>query len=521
MSSVNSPILLATLNARYIHSAFGLRYLKANLRELESRARICEFTLQQRPLDIAEQLLAMKPRIIGLGVYVWNAEQSHQLLALLKRLAPEVTVVLGGPEVSYEQDAQPICQLADHVISGPGEAAFYALCRAILDGQAPEVAAIEPLPPEALQLPYYLYTDEDIQNRVVYVEASRGCPFRCEFCLSALDKTARAFPTQAFLTEMRLLFQRGARHFKFVDRTFNLNLKVSQAILRFFLDLSAKANSEDSIFLHFEVIPDRLPDKLKTDIMRFPAGSLQFEVGVQTFNPKVQALIQRRQDNAATARNLDWLATQSPVHVHSDLIFGLPGETLESMAASFDRLVALGPHEIQLGILKRLRGMPLLRHVHAYELVFSPYPPYEVLSTRDVDFPTMQRLRRMARYWDLVANSGRFRNSMPLLLGNAPFERFMRFSDWLFGETGQTHRISLRRMFDLVYQAMIQLFGIDERTVRDSLLNDFERSGEKGLPGFMDGAREATQRKSGRGNRRQQSHQAGTARGSNQKKTAV
>ena len=173
---MKTDIVLTTLNARYIHTAFGLRYLQANLQELESHSCIREFTLHQRPLDIAEQLLALQPRIIGLGVYIWNAEQSLQLVRLLKTLAPEVSLVLGGPEVSFEQEQQPICQLADHVLSGPAEASFYRLCREILG------APVEPLETapegrqalEALRLPYYLYSDEDLAQRVLYVEASRG-----------------------------------------------------------------------------------------------------------------------------------------------------------------------------------------------------------------------------------------------------------------------------------------------------------------------------------------------------------
>lgn len=504
---MKTDIVLATLNARYIHSAFGLRYLKANLGEFESKTRICEFNLEQRPLDVAEQILALQPRIVGLGIYIWNAEKSVQLAALIKRIAPQVILVVGGPEVSYEQQTQPVCQLADYVLSGPAEGQFHALCSALLNGRPVGDYAAAGLTLDAIRLPYYLYSEEDIANRVIYVEASRGCPFKCEFCLSALDKTARAFPLEPFLLAMDRLYQRGARHFKFVDRTFNLNIRVSVAILEFFLERVLHRQGQDELFLHYEVIPDRLPEALKNIISRFPAGSLQFEVGVQTFNPEVQAIIQRKQDNLRSEQNLAWLARQTAVHIHSDLIFGLPGETLQSMARSFDKLVALRPHEIQLGILKRLRGMPMLEKAEQYALVFNPNPPYEILSTSEIDFVTMQRLRRMARYWDLVANSGRFRVILDRVLGEAPFERFMRLSDWLHQTTGQTHKISLQRLFDLLYQALIEEFAMDKDTVRGLLREDYARSGQKGLPVFL---RQAVQKQAGarvaRGNRRQQTH---------------
>lgn len=505
---MTSDIVLITLNARYIHAAFGLRYLKANLKELEADTLIREFTLEQRPLDIAEQVLSYQPKIVGLGVYIWNVQQSLETVALIKKIAPQVQLVLGGPEVSYEQDQQGICQLADHVLSGPAEGEFYALCRALLDSKKPDRTA--PLALDELKLPYYLYTDEDLRHRVLYVEASRGCPFKCEFCLSALDKTAKPFALDAFLEQMELLYQRGARHFKFVDRTFNLSTRLSLPIMQFFLDRMHQNSDGNDIFVHFEVIPDRLPESLKALIAQFPPGSLQFEVGVQTFNPEVQAIVQRKQDNHRTEQNLDWLCRISPAHIHTDLIFGLPGESLDSMAQSFNKLIALQPDEIQLGILKRLRGMPMARREAEFELVFNPNPPYDILSTRDVDFKSMQKLRRMARYWDLVANSGRFKNSLARVLADSPFDRFMRLSEWLFLTTGQTHKISLKRLFDLLFDALTTEFGLDEASVKACLRADYESSGIKGLPQCLLEARTYFKKEASRRttNKRQRVHSA-------------
>ncbi|MFM8931484.1 MAG: B12-binding domain-containing radical SAM protein, partial [Gemmataceae bacterium] len=222
-----------------------------------------------------------------------------------------------------------------------------------------------------LKLPYALYDSEDIAHRVIYVEASRGCPFTCEFCLSSLEIPVRAAPLEQFLAEMDQLLKRGTRQFKFVDRTFNLNTRVGITILHFFLD-----RMQPDLFLHFEMIPDRLPEELKSLIRRFPAGSLQFEVGIQSFNPEVQALISRRQDHAKTVDNLRWLRENTTVHIHADLIAGLPGETMESFGKGFDTLRGLGPQEIQVGILKRLRGTPIIRHDAEWEMVYSPQAPY-------------------------------------------------------------------------------------------------------------------------------------------------
>lgn len=465
-------ILLSTLNARYAHASLGLRYLQANMGTLQDQTRLKEFVIGTRVADIVEKLLAEKPRIIGFGVYIWNVNDITEVVALLKLLSPEIVIILGGPEVSYEFGEQAVVKQADYVVTGWGDITFPKLCDAVLHGPKPlmKIHAGEQPPVDQIALPYALYSDEDIAHRTLYVEASRGCPFKCEFCLSALDKTAWPFELDRFLAEMEALYQRGARVFKFVDRTFNLNVKTSLRILQFFLD-KLNAYPDDPVFAHFELVPDHLPEALKERIQQFPSGALQFEIGIQSFNPEVQALVSRKQDNDKAAANLRWLREQSQAHLHVDLIAGLPGEDLDSFARGFDKLVGLGPHEIQFGILKRLRGTPIIRHTETYKLVFDPAPPYTILATDRLDFATMQRLVRFARYWDLVANSGRFATTLPTLLADAPFARFIAFSDWLYAKTDATHRIALDRLAVLVTQWLC-LQGADHIEVASLIAQD-------------------------------------------------
>ena len=219
---MSTKILLSTLNARYMHCAFALRYLFANLGELQAQAQIREFTIQQRPIDIVEQLLEQKPKIIGFSVYIWNVSETSRVIELLKQVAPEVMVVVGGPEVSFADDLPTLADQVDYIITGPGEISFRQLCNDLLDGKpmASNIIAGRAANLDELELPYAWYDAEDIRNRLIYVEASRGCPFKCEFCLSSLDKTARPFELQRFLDAMDDLYQRGARNFKFIDRTF-------------------------------------------------------------------------------------------------------------------------------------------------------------------------------------------------------------------------------------------------------------------------------------------------------------
>jgi len=471
-----NQIVLTALNSRYMHTAFGLRYLYANLGELQSSACIEEFTIQNRAIDIAEKLLKHQPKIIGFGVYIWNVAEVTKTIELLKQIAPEIIIVLGGPEVSFPPDEPAVVDLADYVVMGAAEKSFRELCALILSGNKPLLKEIQSdeLPLNQLKLPYEYYSDDDIKNRLIYVEASRGCPFKCEFCLSSLDKTSKPFELSVFLDEMDKLYQRGARNFKFIDRTFNLKVSSSIAILEFFLE-----RMTDDLYLHFEVVPDNLHERLKAVIRKFPHHTLQFEVGVQTFDENIQALISRKQNNIKTCDNLRWLRESTHAYIHADLIFGLPSDSLENFAKSFDQLVDLKPHEIQLGILKRLRGVPLNRYNEEYQLRYNPQTPYNILCTRDIDFITMQRVNRFARYWDMIANSGRFKHTMPLILADAAFDNFMRLSDTLYQSVGSTWKISLQRLFVFIFEILKTGDEVFDAELFESMQKDYQRTGEK------------------------------------------
>ncbi|WP_026146975.1 B12-binding domain-containing radical SAM protein [Methylomonas sp. MK1] len=496
-------IVITTLNARYIHTAFGLRYLYANMGTLQTDTALLEFGIQQRPIEIVEKLLQQQARIIGLGVYIWNVAEISAVVAILKQVAPDIIIVLGGPEVSHPPDLPNVAELADYIVTGNGEISFPKLCRQLLSGLKPteKIIAGEMTALDNLASPYPHYSDTDIRQRIIYVEASRGCPFKCEFCLSSLDITAKPFNLNGFLREMEILYQRGARHFKFIDRTFNLKVNSSVAILEFFL-----AHLNEDLYLHFEVIPDNLPARLQQAISQFPPGVLQFEVGVQTFDPAIQQLISRKQDNQKTETNLRWLRHHSNAHIHADLIAGLPGDTLAGFGASFDKLFALHPQEIQVGILKRLRGAPINRHTDDYQLRYDPQPPYAILSTRDIGFTELQRVTRFARFWDLIGNSGRFTATLPLIVAEQPFTRFLQFSDALYALTDSTWQIALKRLFELTYSVMTDTLLVPPAEAMATLDEDYQRSGEKSPPAFLQQATTLIATKRGVANRRQTQH---------------
>jgi radical SAM superfamily enzyme YgiQ (UPF0313 family) len=241
------------------------------------------------------------------------------------------------------------------------------------------------------------------------------------------------------------------------------------------------------MFLHFELIPDRLPDSLRQIIQKFPAGSLQFEIGIQTFNDSVGQLISRPQDNAKLEENLSFLRYETGVHIHTDLIVGLPGETLDSFAAGFDRLYSLRPQEIQVGILKRLRGTPIIRHDEEWQMLYSQHAPYEILSNRLLSFAQIHRLKRMARFWDLVGNSGNFQASLQKMLDSQPsaFFEFYRFSEWLFENENRRHGIALSRLFERVFEYLTDERGEDKAEIATILWSDYTRAGRRDRPAFL------------------------------------
>lgn len=474
-----TPILLTTLNARYAHSALGLRYLYANMHELQKDTHIVEFTINEQIQSIAEVILEHSPKIIGVSVYIWNATETAQLIEILKKVSPDTIIVLGGPEASYMPHRVNFDN-ADYIISGEGEIAFYKLCRSVLDDITPPARFIRAEMPDlkAISLPYTAYSDEDVAHRTIYVEASRGCPFECEFCLSSIDEKVRNFPLDELLEEFETLWNRGARSFKFIDRTFNLNMTFANRILDFFL------SKEPPYFAHFEVIPDHFPDVLKSKIALFPPGSLQLEVGIQTLDPVISKGINRPLRLEKIFENLQFLENDTKAHMHLDLIVGLPGETIEGFGRNLDKLVSLTHSEIQIGILKNLSGTTLSRHDKEHGMIYSDIPPYDILQNNNLSFVQIQKMKRFARFWDLYYNSGNFNKSVRLLWkGEQVFDGFYAFSEWIFTQTLSTWKISLDRQISLLYEYL--LLDTPLEVIQTSLIEDINTTPGRRIPFFL------------------------------------
>ena len=469
-----SDVILSTLNAKYIHSAFGLRSLWSNFGQLQHQTTILEFNINQQISQITEEILAISPKIICFSAYIWNIEQLTSLIYNIKQLSPEIVIILGGPEASYEYETARWYSYVDHVICGEGEIELPQLINRVLSNNASDKVIKAPVIDDLtkISMPYSAYTAEDIANRVVYVESSRGCPFRCEFCISSLDDKVRFFDVDDFLQQMLTLINKGVLHFKFIDRTFNVGTSRAIKILDFFLH-----NWRDGMQLHFEIVPDKLKPELLEKMKQFPIHGLHLEIGIQSYNPKTQELISRRQDFELTKANLKSLLTKTGALVHTDLVIGLPAETWDSFALGFNQLIAQRPQEIQVGFLKRLKGTPIIRHTEEYELIFENVAPFEILQTKDITFQQMRQLKKFSRYFDLYYNSENFPESMELLwsLNNNYFESFLQLTEFTWKKTGQTHKISLKNLVKILYDFISSLNTVSHEQIFSALSSDFYR----------------------------------------------
>ncbi len=541
------PILIAAINARHSHPSMGARCLLANMGELRGQTGLAEFTIQQSAAEIAESIAARNPQILGLGVYIWNVERIRELIPLLRQMLQQLTIVLGGPEIAekYVADIPPCCSRprwgrgsdrpdaggaaslpnsqaaagvsapgcskadldADFLILGEGDLAFPSLCRDMLTNSDPTSRrackpglqtrpaghpctgggiSISASPPDlaSLHLPYDEYTDSDLAHRLLYVETSRGCAMRCDYCVSATDESVRYFPMPTLLAAFDNLLSRGARQFKFCDRSFNLNIPRAIEILSFFLERIPRF---PGLFLHLEMLPDRFPNELRDILARFPPRSLQLEIGLQSFNPDVLDRIRRPQHLDRAADHLRFLREQIHAWLHTDLIAGLPGETPESFATGFDRLVALGPHEIQLGILKKLPGAPIARHDDEYAMIYRSDPPYEIVSTRDWPAEHLVRTARFAHYWDAIVNSGRFIPAAPLIWKDCPsvFAAFLAFSDWMGSRFPQEHGVPLSTLVEALFDFLTQVRGLPPEAAADALIRGYRHAGARDIPATL------------------------------------
>lgn len=485
-------VILAVLNSKYVHSSLALRYLKAFCSEYD--IEIFESTINENILNNSLKLLDKLPNLIGFSCYIWNMEATLKLCSIIKEARPDIRILLGGPEVSY--DAEEVLkkhEYIDYIITGEGEVPFKELLEALndrqsmldkiaglvyktIDGRISKAASkvIEDL--NIIPFPY----SENIPDRIIYYEATRGCPFNCSYCLSSTLKGLRYFRIDRVKEELKFFIDRGVKLVKFVDRTFNANKKAAMEIWRFLID-----NNKNTLF-HFEIAGDLLDEEELNLLKSAPRGMFQFEIGVQTTNPRVLENINRIMDFEKVKNNVVSLMKGGNIHCHLDLIAGLPGENLESFKSSFDMCMEISPHVLQLGFLKVLKGSPIECKKNEYGIRHMSFAPYQVLCTKDITLQEMTMLIKLEEVFETYYNSGLYEITMKYILGQvaSEFDFFMDFTYFLIDEGFFIKNYDLKDKFRFLFEYLGKKY--DKDIVRDILLHDFVIGTKKSwFPDFL------------------------------------
>ncbi|WP_195574547.1 B12-binding domain-containing radical SAM protein [Paenibacillus sp. 1001270B_150601_E10] len=418
--------IVAAINAKYIHTALSLRLLKAYAQDT-FEIEMAEYTVKDPALHIVTDLYNRKPDVVGFSCYIWNIEETLNCVSLLKKVLPDVRIILGGPEVSFDPEHFMSREHGiDVIVMGEGEAAFKAILAAYsedgvlhhisgiawrgyeyaTEGQTEKVERIYVQPQtdkialDALPSPYRLEEDvQDISKRIVYFETSRGCPFNCQFCLSSTEVGVRYFDKEQVKADLLYLIQHGARTIKFLDRTFNINREYALDIFQFLID-----NHNGCVF-QFEITADIMrPEVLAFLNEHAPKGIFRFEIGVQSTNEETMRLVKRRQNWDKLCRTVNLVKEGGKIDQHLDLIAGLPGEDYDSFRRTFNDVFALRPEELQLGFLKLLRGTGLRRDAELYHYQYMENAPYEMLSNDALSFGDVVRIKQtediLEKYWN-------------------------------------------------------------------------------------------------------------------------
>ncbi|TAL30632.1 MAG: DUF4080 domain-containing protein [Spirochaetes bacterium] len=421
-------VLLLGINARFTHSALALYSLRRYCDGLDYEIFVKECSINMQPGVLLNEIASRNPAIIGISVYIWNAHYIREILPQLARLFPRAKIVLGGPEVSYNSE-EWLDEFPEvtHIIQGAGEAGFRRLLEN--NGELPE-RVVSVSNPIFSSIPFP-YTDLDLANfghRYVYYESSRGCPFRCTYCLSSRESMRVEYrdPEQV-CRELESILRHEPKIVKFLDRSFNARVSHSRAIWKWLIEKNASTK------FHFEIHPQVLEEEDWQLLSRVPAGRFQFEVGVQTINSRSLRAVKRAMDWETVRFAIHQLISRTKISVHLDLIMGLPCDTIENARASFNEIYRLGPQQIQVGFLKVLPGTELRLRSEKLGIKFNPEPPYEVISTPWISSGDLDMLRTISRLINNLFNNMRFPRISAMLetMHPDPYSLYADLAVWM------------------------------------------------------------------------------------------
>lgn len=466
-------IVLCSVNSKFIHSSLGVWYLYAAYKQTHTQhtVSVYESTINNQTEDIVADLWKEKPDVIGFSCYIWNIEYIKKIATTIKLLNPNIKIFLGGPEAGF--DAQGLIEnsFVDIIIKGEGESHFVNLLQKGFNGEKKILEDIDGT--KTYYNPYSAEYFAALNGRICYLETSRGCPFSCAFCLSGRDEQVRFFDLQISQKNIIALANSGTQTVKFVDRTFNCDDKRAVEIFKFINEEKQKGNIPDNVIFHFEVEADLFSQSTLEYLATVPKGLFQFEAGLQSFNMDTLKSIDRRSDISRLVSNLKAIAKGKNIHLHIDLIAGLPFEGYHSFQKGFNLAYEVQANVIQLGFLKLLKGSTLetQQQVHGYKCL--PYAPYQVLSNNYIGFDELLSLTLAEDAVERLLNSGRFAQTIKFLLEQtrlSPYELFFNFGCYVLSMGLQSP--SLDRYTATLFEYFKNLKEIDEKELRDTIAFD-------------------------------------------------
>lgn len=446
--------------------------------------------------NIVRAIILRKPNIVGFSTYIWNLEYVEKVSRIVKEIDDKIEIFYGGPEVTFDSYSFLENSAGDYVIEGEGEETFYEFIKNKIDGGSMDgikglyvkshdgsikYGGKRPLiDMDSIVFPYS--DEDDLKNKIVYYEASRGCPFRCKYCLSSTTHGVRFLPIERVKRELKFLIDKGVKLIKFVDRTFNCNSKFAMDIWKFLIE-----EGGDTCF-HFEISADILKDEEIELLAKAKNGQFQFEVGVQTTNNEVLRNINRFVNFEDIKEKVIELETIKNIKQHLDLIAGLPGEDFNSFKKSFDDVYSIRPEEIQLGFLKLLKGSSMRCEAEKWGMKFSPYPPYEILSTNDVTYEEMLILKNVEKVVDKYYNSRKFTNIINFLIKkwDSPFEFFYELGQYFYDKGYFNINISNNDYYKVFLDFNMEMLKGDEEPLKSIVRYDYLSFNKKrGIPDFL------------------------------------
>lgn len=481
-------ILLTTLNSQYVHSNPALKYLYTVSADTSADVELREFTINNEPNYIYGELVRANYDLVCFSCYIWNIELTKAIAADLKKARPDVKIALGGPEVSF--NAHIFMQenpWVDYVLCGEGEYSFYRFLQVLDDADKPFNTVpglvyrqdgkiyvnqqIEPM--DFNDIPFLYSVLECESDKVIYYESARGCPFKCGYCLSSIEKSIRPLELGRVKADLSYFLFKRVMQVKFIDRTFNYDENRAYEIFKYLIE-----NDNGKTNFHFEICADLLTDRLFTLLSKARKGLFQFEIGIQSTNPETLAAVNRKENVYPVLYNVEKLIALGNIHIHVDLIAGLPYETYELFERSFDKVYNLGADAFQMGFLKVLKGTPLYFMCDEYEIIARDKAPYEVISNRWLSSVELARLKTVEKMLDIYYNRGGFKNTVDFLMkecNKKPFRLYEELADFYYGKGFQHKNRKKEEQYRILRKFALQA-GLDEKKIEEKLTKDLEET---------------------------------------------